>query len=101
MTLTPWFRRQAFAEYVAARRWYEKQRVGLGFDFEMELERALRSACLAPLMFREVMPGVRRIPVRRFPFAIFFRVRGDLLIVLAVFHTRRHPQSWRARAKSP
>jgi plasmid stabilization system protein ParE len=100
VTLTRWFRRQAFLEYATARRWYEKQRPGLGGDFEAEIERSLLRASASPGRFREVMPGVRRVRVHRFPFSIYFRVRGNLLVVLAVFHTRRNPASWRARTKS-
>jgi plasmid stabilization system protein ParE len=95
--LTPSFRRQAFLEYIAAQRWYEKQRPGLGWDFEAEIERALNRACASPHRFREVLPNVRRIRVHRFPFGVHFRVRGNHLVVLAVFHARRDPASWRAR----
>jgi hypothetical protein len=45
--LAPSFRRQAFLEYVAAQRWYEKQRPGLGREFETEIQRALFRACAA------------------------------------------------------
>jgi plasmid stabilization system protein ParE len=100
VNLTPSFRRQAFVEYVAARRWYEKQRPGLGSDFEAEIERALLRACASPQRCRELMPGVRRIRVHRFPFGIYFRVRRELLVVLAVFHARRNPDSLRARTRS-
>ena len=100
MNLTPSFRRQAFLEYAAAKRWYEKQRTSLGGEFEAEIERALFRACAAPRRFREVIPNVRRIRVHRFPFGIYYRVRGSQLIVLAVFHARRNPDSWRARTKS-
>lgn len=99
MNLTPAFRRQAFLEYVAARRWYEKQRPGLGSDFEVEIERALLRACATPRRFQEVVPYVRRVRVHRFPFGIYFRVRGDLLVVLAIFHARRNPAGWRVRTK--
>jgi plasmid stabilization system protein ParE len=40
---------------------------------------------------------MRRIRIRRFPYFIFFRVRAEQLIVLAVFHTRRQPMTWRER----
>jgi hypothetical protein len=38
--------------------------------------------------------------VHRFPFGIYFRMRGSLLIVLAVFHTRRNPEKWRERIQA-
>jgi len=95
--LAPSFRRQAFREYSAARRWYEKQRLGLGADFEHEIDRALLRACGAPNRYPEVVPNVRRIRARRFPFVIYFRVSNEKLIVLAVFHARRNPAVWQRR----
>jgi hypothetical protein len=100
VSLASAFRRQAFLEYVAARRWYENQRPGLGEDFELEVDRALLRACASPKQCREVLPGIRRVRVHRFPFGIYFRVRGDLLVVLAVFHARRNPDSLQARTGS-
>jgi toxin ParE1/3/4 len=97
VNLTPSFRRQAFLEYVSAQRWYEKQQAGLGKEFETEIDRALHLACAAPHRSPEVVPGVRRLRVHRFPFGIFYRVRGNLLIVLAVMHARRNPEILRPR----
>ena len=34
---------------------------------------------------------------RRFPFAVYFRIRSDALVVLAVFHGRRDPTVWQRR----
>lgn len=97
MILAASFRRQAFREYTAARRWYEKQRLGLGAKFEREIDNALLRACSAPNQFPEVVPKVRRTRAQRFPFVIYFRVHGEKLIVLAVFHARRDPAVWRKR----
>jgi toxin ParE1/3/4 len=93
----PSFRRQSFLEYLAAQRWYERQRTGLGTEFATEVDQALNRACAAPHRYLEVIPNVRRMRVRRFPFLIFYRLRGDKLIVLAVFHSRRNPEIWRGR----
>ena len=98
MILEPSFRRQAFLEYIAAQRWYEKQRFGLGVQFEVEIDHAISRACEAPRRFPEVLAQVRRIRVRRFPFVIYYKVRGRALIVLAVFHARREPAIWQKRS---
>jgi plasmid stabilization system protein ParE len=36
--------------------------------------------------------------VRRFPYSVFYRVEADRIVVLAVFHGRRNPRIWQARA---
>ena len=97
MTLRPFFRKAARLEYDDAAIWYESQRSGLGAEFVLEIERALQTACENPQRFPEVLVDVRRIHVRRFPYSLFFRVRGERLIVLSVFHARRDPAIWRER----
>jgi hypothetical protein len=39
---------------------------------------------------------VRRLVVRRFPYAVYFREVGDELLVLAI-HGRQDPRRWQAR----
>jgi plasmid stabilization system protein ParE len=33
----------------------------------------------------------RRLPVLRYPYAIFYRIGGDELLILHIRHTSRHP----------
>jgi plasmid stabilization system protein ParE len=40
---------------------------------------------------------MRRALLRRFPYAIFFEVARTEIIIYAVFHGARDPQSWRRR----
>lgn len=97
MSLRPAFRRAARLEYDEAAGWYESQRGGLGVEFVSEIEHALIQACEMPQRFPRMLADVRCVRVRRFPYSIFFRVRSDQLIVLAVFHARRDPAIWRER----
>jgi len=39
----------------------------------------------------------RRAPLRRFPYAVFFALEGNLVIVTAVLHVRRDPAEWQRR----
>jgi plasmid stabilization system protein ParE len=41
---------------------------------------------------------VRKAVAQHFPYAVFFRVREGLLVILAVFHGRRDPTIWHHRA---
>jgi toxin ParE1/3/4 len=97
MTIRPFFRKAARLEYDEAAIWYESQKIGLGSEFVVEIERALQTACENPQRFPSVLENVQLIRIRRFPYSIFFRVRGDRLIVLSVFHARRNPTIWRER----
>ena len=42
---------------------------------------------------------VRRFPLRKFPFFLIYRERGDYLQIIALAHTSRKPNYWRARLK--
>jgi toxin ParE1/3/4 len=91
------FRRAAKIEFEDAAVWYEERRRGLGEEFVHEIEQAIEMAATAPLRYPIVFNDVRRTVARRFPYSIYFRLRSDSLVVLAVFHGRRNPVIWRRR----
>ena len=91
------FRRAAEQELDAAVVWYDHQRRGLGEEFLVEVTATLDRVAEHLLLYPIVLEGVRRAVRRRFPYAVYFRERDDLLVVLAVFHGRRNPLVWRRR----
>lgn len=58
----------------------------------MELQ--LKRLEQAPLLYAEVIPRVRRALLPRFPYGLFYVVRGDLVNILAVLHDARKPSRW-------
>lgn len=97
MTFRIVFRRAAKNEFEDAAAWYDEQRSGLGEEFVAEIEQAVTSAAAAPQRYPVVFGDIRRTVARRFPFSVYFRVRADELVVLAVFHGRRNPTIWQRR----
>jgi plasmid stabilization system protein ParE len=98
MSLRVVFRRAAKDEFSDAAAWYEERRAGLGEQFVAEVGEAVERAAEHPQRYPVVFGNVRRTVCRRFPFAVYFRVRDDHLVVLAVFHGRRNPAVWKRRA---
>jgi plasmid stabilization system protein ParE len=92
------FRPAAVDELHEARDWYDAQRVGLGDELGEIVAHMLDVIAAQPDAFPEVMPGVRRAVISRFPYGIFYRRLSDALEVLAIFHHRRDPTIWRRRA---
>lgn len=88
------FSSRALREIGQAQEWYELQSPGLGEEFFAALELQLKRLEQAPLLYAEVIPGVRRALLPRFPYGLFYVVRGDLLHVLAVLHDARNPTRW-------
>jgi len=50
-----------------------------------------------PTAFPRVNQIVRRARILGFPHSVYYREDPDLIIVVAVFHGRRHPSIWKAR----
>ena len=63
----------AVDEFVGAVGWYEEQRPGLGTAFAAACRSALALIQDRPEVFRLVHRDVRRVLLRRFPYAIFYR----------------------------
>lgn len=95
---------EAAAEEAAeAAAWYEKERPGLGADFQRAVDAAL------DLLEEDIVPlvslpgvagarGVKRMLLRRFPYAIVVRQRDAEAVIIAFAHTSRRPGYWRGRS---
>ena len=77
--------------------YYEDKREGLGHDFLLCVEEALDKLHKNPLIYRKIYKELRRIPIVRFPYRIFYFVQNQNVIVTAVFHARKDPTSWNNR----
>ena len=98
MTLRIVFRGAAKSEFEDAAVRYDEQRPGLGEEFTIEIEQAVAKAAAAPERYPIIFGDIRRAVARRFPFSVYFRIRSDSMVVLAVFHGRRNPVIWKRRA---
>lgn len=88
------FSSRALREIGEAQEWYELQNPGLGEEFLAAMELQLRRLEQAPLLYAEAIPNVRRALLPRFPYGLFYAVRGNLVHVLAVLHDARNPSRW-------
>ena len=77
--------------------WYEARRTSLGEDFLLCLEACLENIRRSPEMHPVVHGEHRRCLVRRFPYALFYKVTERTVTVHAVLPTARDPQKWRER----
>ena len=88
------FSGRAVREVGEAYEWYDAQSQGLGSEFEVAFELQLKRLEQVPLLYSEVLPGVRRTLLPRFPLGVFYVVRNDLVHILAVIHNARSPNRW-------
>lgn len=81
----------------AAFAWYENEQAGLGVDFLDELRSTYDRIADGPFKYQDLRSGIRRALVRRFPYAVYFTVEVDVVVVLAVLHVSRDPAEWQRR----
>jgi plasmid stabilization system protein ParE len=75
---------------------YEDARPGLGAEFLGSVDAAIEKIGRNPLAYRKVVGESRRCALDRFPYALFYRVDGDAIVV-ACIHARRDPAFMRER----
>ena len=81
----------------AAFDWYENERDGLGLEFLDELRAAYNGIVDGPLKYQLLRSGICRALLRRFPYAVYFVVENDRIVVLAVLRASRDPAEWQRR----
>ena len=88
---------RADLDVAAAYQWYESERPGLGRQFLDQLEAAYDRIAQDPVGYQDLESGIRRVLLRRFPYAVYFAVESDVVVVLAVLHVSRNPAEWQRR----
>jgi toxin ParE1/3/4 len=91
------FHSEARLEYVAAAKYYEERRSGLGARFSIEIEAAIQRVMEAPSRWPVLKEDVRRCLTHTFPYAIIYTIERDAVLILAVMHCSREPGYWRNR----
>jgi toxin ParE1/3/4 len=95
----------AAEEAAEAAAWYERERLGLGADFENAVNAAL------DVLEQDVVPltslpgiagarGVKRLLLRRFPYSVVVREVDKMIFIIAIAHHARRPGYWRERLRA-
>jgi plasmid stabilization system protein ParE len=77
--------------------WYEQQQPGFGRVFNAAVRETVSRLMVDPESHSELTSGIRRRRVLRFPFDVLFGVTDDEVVVIAVMHHHRSPDSWAGR----
>lgn len=77
--------------------YYRGRRDGLGLEFAAELRQTLMRIRHYPRAWSPLSSRVRRCRVNRFPYSVIYEVREDVLIIAAIQHHHKEPNSWRNR----
>lgn len=90
-------RREARTELDKAFAWYEERSAGLGHEFMRAVRVQLAAIERAPDQFPIATDDIRKAPLRRFPYVVFFVVLPRHISVIAAMHSRRNPRRWQSR----
>jgi len=91
------FHPRASEEYLDACRYYAEIEARLGAAFVRNVEAAVDEILRHPLAWPAIEEDVHRRFLKRFPYAIYYTVEDDLVLIVAVMHMKRRPGSWHER----
>jgi plasmid stabilization system protein ParE len=77
--------------------WYESEESGLGLEFLEQLRLVYGRIRDNPLGYEEQRSDIRRGLMRQFPYAVYFSIEDETILILAVLHTARDPAEWQLR----
>ncbi|PWU02831.1 MAG: type II toxin-antitoxin system RelE/ParE family toxin [Terriglobia bacterium] len=75
----------------------EQRAPGIGRRFFMEVRRAENFIAKFPEAAEEILPSVRKRPLRKFQYSLIYTIQPSTLLILAVAHHRRRPNYWVGR----
>jgi toxin ParE1/3/4 len=80
---------EAVLELQDAFEWYEKQKIGLGYQLIDEIEYCYEQLCKYPEHYTYINERYRRIKTNRFPFLLIYEIEGDIVTINSVHHAKR------------
>jgi plasmid stabilization system protein ParE len=89
--------KQAESDIAQAFEWYEQQKPDLGYRFMARVDEAIEQISQNPKAFAPVIGAARHVLVDQFPYAIWYTVEEDA-IVIACLHSKRDQRLVNVRA---
>jgi hypothetical protein len=84
-------------ELTASIAYYNEQSEGLGYEFAAEVNRTLERIVQYPDAWVSLSKRTRRCRTNRFPYGLIYQIREDRLLIVAVMHLNRNPETWKSR----
>jgi len=95
------FLEPAAAELYEAIVYYNIQRNGLGLEFAKEVQDTIERIKQNPEAWTTISTSkqARRCLTNRFPYGIIYQIRKNTILIVAVMHLKRRPQTWQFRLR--
>lgn len=87
---------EAFDDIQSVIDFYDESVAGLGAKFVEQLETDIAKIAKAPKHFFCAYPeiSIRRYPMKRYPYSVFYRIETTHVTIIAVAHQAREPLQW-------
>lgn len=93
------FHPEAEEEFFAAIDYYEDCKIGLGYDFSIEIYSSIDRIKSFPKAWTLLEKDIHRCLINRFPYGIIYTIDDNEIIILAIMHLHREPDYWKHRFK--
>jgi plasmid stabilization system protein ParE len=82
---------EAFRDLAEAVDWYNNQQEGLGEEFESLFYTRVESLTGNSLRHAVAYRDIRRILLNKFPYAVYYRIHLQEIVISLIFHSARNP----------
>ena len=89
----------AKADLAEAISFYNTQSEGLGYDLAVEVKKTLERIIQYPKAWPMLSKRTRRCRTNRFPYGVIYQLRPNTLLVIAIMHLSRNPETLNSRLK--
>lgn len=93
------FHPEAEKEFFVVIEHYEDCKVGLGYDFSIEVYKSIERIVSFPEAWPPLKSCIRRCLVNRFPYGIIYSIEKNSIFILAIMCLHRKPGYWKNRRR--
>lgn len=93
MTYTLYFLPEIEGDVIGGYGWYEARSPGLGEEFLRIFYACAEEIPRKPLIYPKIHNEFRRRLLRRFPYAVYFSINDERVIISGLFHCARDPRT--------
>jgi len=86
------FQPEVEADVRSGRAWYEGKSRGLGDEFLRVFYASCQELTRNPRMYPPIHRDFHRCLLRRFPYAIYFTIEQDIVVIFGLLHCARDPR---------
>lgn len=80
--------------------YYNQESEGLGYRFAVEVRKTLSRILQYPHAWPPISKRTRRCRTGGFPYGVVYEAREDVILIVAIMHLHRRPDSWKSRLRA-